>query len=490
MRAVNEIPKEDGKQSQLQVESAGEGQTAGNADKSEHVLTLRQVSVTKGDFSLEDISFDVPRGCITGLVGKNGSGKTTLIKTILNIYEKDEGQVVAAGFDNREECAAKNRIGVVMPECTFFEEKSLVANGELLGTLYENFSMERYIRYLVRFGLKKEKEGSSYVLKALSAGQRVRFQLAFALAHEPELLLLDEPAANLDSAFRRKLLEALQEAVEEREIGVLMSTHLTADLDRIGDYIVLMDKGHILACESKEALSDAYPGLDVARILLTVVNEEAQSGREAEKQRQEKGAAKKRNREACRMAERNGGWEEEQGKNKTDLSGNPLFFVEKKIWEENWNKRGYYYGMLFIYLCAAVLMWLFAAPAKAESFFNICCLISVIAALQLPQIYASGHCMIGNDCLYRFAGFFPVTRVQFLTLYRTRRRKQVKWTAAVQLAGFFFFLVEMLVKKSAIPAYMLVSAMAAVFLPVAAMALSGSAFIKKMLSLWENGDVM
>lgn len=465
-----------------------------NEYEAEPVLTLRQVSLTKGDFSMRDVSFDVPRGCITGLVGKNGSGKTTLIKTILNIYEKDKGQIVLAGLDNcGEESAVKNRIGVVIPECTFFEDKSLIANGELLGTFYENFSMERYIRYLSRFGLKKEGDGGSYVLKALSAGQRVRFQLAFALAHEPELLLLDEPTANLDAAFRITFLEALQEAVEEKELGVLVSTHLTGDLDRIGDYIVLMDKGRILACESKEELFDAYPGLDVGKILLEETGKEARirrkEGKAGKVSRQEQNA-QIGNPKAGRMKEANGGWEEQTHKNETDLSRNPFVFVEKKIWKENWNKRAYYYGMLFVYLCTAVVMWLFAVPAGIKPFFNICCVISVIAAFWLPQIYSSGHCMIGKDCLYRFAGFLPVTRTQFLALYRTRRSNQVKWTAVVQLAGFFFFLVEMLVKKAAISAHVMVFAVVAAFLPVAAAVLSGCGLIKKMLLLWENGDVM
>ena len=197
-----------------------------------NVFVIDHLCLSKGDFVLKDISFEVPRGYITGLVGKNGSGKTTLMKAVCNVYTKQSGKISVAGLDHeKDEAAVKQQIGLVMPEFTFFEDKSLIANGELLGPLYENFSMERFIDYLIKFELKKEKNCSSHLEKSLSTGQRVRFQLAFALAHDPELLLLDEPTANLDPAFRVKLLEDLQEVIEDGKTGVLMSTHLTADLD-------------------------------------------------------------------------------------------------------------------------------------------------------------------------------------------------------------------------------------------------------------------
>ena len=453
-----------------------------------NVFVIDHLCLSKGDFVLKDISFEVPRGYITGLVGKNGSGKTTLMKAVCNVYTKQSGKISVAGLDHeKDEAAVKQQIGLVMPEFTFFEDKSLIANGELLGPLYENFSMERFIDYLIKFELKKEKNCSSHLVKSLSTGQRVRFQLAFALAHDPELLLLDEPTANLDPAFRVKLLEDLQEVIEDGKTGVLMSTHLTADLDKIGDYIVLMDKGRILACQTKEEMADSYPGQDVAGILLLAVKES--EGKKAEKPevvgKEEKGKSQKvqKGRKRVEIKER------AKAKRVEDtLADNPLYSLEEKIWKENWDARNQYYLPLICYLVVTCILWLISAPLQKNYMFYTGYFISLNMAFCTQRGYSSCHCVIGDNCLYRFAGYLPVTREHFLALYRRHRKKGALCFAGMQTILFLLMLLEMVSFSVQIsPVRVILAAAAILIYPVVA-TLAEIDFMKKMLKLWESGD--
>ncbi len=218
------------------------------------VLQVKGLHKRLKDFRIEDISFDIPAGYIMGLIGRNGAGKTTIMKLIQNVIVKDGGSVRICGYDNRrQEAKAKSEIGFIVEQSPFIKRYTLLENGELFGKYYKDFEMDRYRMYLRRFKLDPNKN-----ILSLSKGMESRFQLAFALAHNPRLLIMDEPTDGLDPIFRREFLNLLQELIAEERMGILFSTHITGDLDKVADYITLVDDGRILLSEDKENLMERY----------------------------------------------------------------------------------------------------------------------------------------------------------------------------------------------------------------------------------------
>ena len=218
------------------------------------LLKISHLDKQIGTLHLQDISFTLEPGYIFGLIGRNGSGKTSLIRTILNLYHKDSGAIVVNGcpMDSMEH-EAKDQIGFVLDEFIFEEKLSISANGRYFGSTYSKYDHSLFLQFCERFNLDpKQKTGR------LSKGQKTRFQLAFALSHQAKLFIMDEPAAGLDPLFRRELTGYMQELVEDGTRSVLFSTHLTADLDQIGDYIALIDEGRFCFCMDKESLRERF----------------------------------------------------------------------------------------------------------------------------------------------------------------------------------------------------------------------------------------
>lgn len=218
------------------------------------LLEVSHLDKQIGTLHLQDISFALEPGYIFGLIGRNGSGKTSLLRTILNLYRKDSGAVSVNGcpMDSMEH-EAKDQIGFVLDEFIFEERLSISANGRYFGSTYSKYDHSLFLQFCERFHLDpKQKTGR------LSKGQKTRFQLAFALSHQAKLFIMDEPAAGLDPLFRRELTGYMQELVEDGTRSVLFSTHLTADLDQIGDYIALIDEGRLCFCMDKESLRDRF----------------------------------------------------------------------------------------------------------------------------------------------------------------------------------------------------------------------------------------
>lgn len=232
------------------------------------MLELKQVNKKFKKFTLSDVSFQVPSGYITGLVGKNGAGKSTLIRLILDVLRKDSGSISLEGLDSvKDGTRFRDQVGFVLESADFFiQGKSAEENGNILGNLYSNWDQEMFLSYMERFEMTRGDQKGKQV-NQLSTGQFIRFQLAFALAHKPKLLLLDEPTGNLDPVFRMKFLEELQSAIETEELAVLFATHVTTDLDKIGDYITVMDQGKILLSESKEELFDRYQTNRISEVI-------------------------------------------------------------------------------------------------------------------------------------------------------------------------------------------------------------------------------
>lgn len=219
----------------------------------DNLLEVNKVSKKWKDFSLQDITFSLPKGYILGLIGKNGAGKSTLMNCLIGAIDY-KGEIWVLGKKNSvDERAASEQIGFLIEDGPFMKKESLLDNGRFLGNMYQNFEMDIFRSYLQKFELY---EGRQY--QELSKGMEIKFQLAFALAHSPKLLILDEATAGLDPVFRREFLHILQNLVSEQKISVIISTHLTTDLDKVADYIMLLDEGKMVFYEDKETLQDKY----------------------------------------------------------------------------------------------------------------------------------------------------------------------------------------------------------------------------------------
>lgn len=205
-------------------------------------------------FTLKDISLKLPKGYIMGLVGPNGAGKTTLLHLLLGLYRPNEGEITVFGksYDGGER-EIKNDIGYVLAEELFCGEMTLLENAAMYGKYYENYEESLFTSYCERFQLDTGKK-----LKKQSKGQQLKFQFAFALAHQPKLLVLDEPTANFDPKFREEFRHILTDFVKDGEKSVLLATHLTKDLDRMADYIAFLHKGQLIFSMDREMLCEKY----------------------------------------------------------------------------------------------------------------------------------------------------------------------------------------------------------------------------------------
>lgn len=218
------------------------------------LLKVEHLHKRVGAFELSDINLKLESGYIMGIVGMNGAGKTTLIQTLLNLRQKDSGSVYIGGYSlDTQEKKAKDMTAFVLDGSLFEPSMTVLQNARHYGMLYDHFREELFCRICERFSLPLHKK-----LRSLSAGFVTRFQLAFALSHQASLYLMDEPASGLDPLFRRQLLTIMQELVEDGTRSVLFSTHITEDLDQVGDYIVLLNHGKIYLDMDMESLRDRY----------------------------------------------------------------------------------------------------------------------------------------------------------------------------------------------------------------------------------------
>lgn len=218
------------------------------------VIRVENLSKNFRKFNLSDISFSLDKGFIMGIIGRNGAGKTTLMKLLYGVYTKSQGKVYIDGKRfNKKDFKVRQRIGYIAEEDRFLYDKSLLENAKMFGSFYDQFDVDYFKELLCRYNLDEDKTPDQ-----LSKGMKIKFQLAFVLANYPKLLLLDEPTGGLDPIFRQEFLGILQGLVEEENMGVIISTHITTDLDKIADYIMILDKGKVISLSTKEELMDEY----------------------------------------------------------------------------------------------------------------------------------------------------------------------------------------------------------------------------------------
>lgn len=218
-----------------------------------NILELKNIRKNYAEFTLDEVSLDVPKGYIIGLIGPNGAGKTTTIKIIMNLLHADSGDLSIFGLTHdTSEKEIKNRIGYVGEQQYFYENKTVNWTGRFVAQYYARWDENRFGNLLTDFKISRTKK-----VKELSKGMRVKLALAIALSHQAELIILDEPTAGLDPIVRREVLDILMNITEDEEKSVIISSHITDDITRIADYIAFMIDGKIqMYCEKDDLLSN------------------------------------------------------------------------------------------------------------------------------------------------------------------------------------------------------------------------------------------
>jgi ABC-2 type transport system ATP-binding protein len=204
------------------------------------VVVVSGLRKRRGEFALHDLDLRIPTGYVTGLVGPNGAGKTTLLKALLGLLKPEGGSVTLFGEHLAGAVGARDRIGVVLDRITAAPEWRAASIGSRIGRLYSRWDQQYFQQLLQRFEVPGENR-----VDALSRGQSVKLSLAMALAHRPDLLLLDEPSSGLDPVARRDLADVIREFMVDPGHTVLFSTHITSELDDLADHIIVLNAGEI-----------------------------------------------------------------------------------------------------------------------------------------------------------------------------------------------------------------------------------------------------
>ncbi|HLR67792.1 MAG TPA: ABC transporter ATP-binding protein [Virgibacillus sp.] len=220
------------------------------------MITLEVTDLNKKykDFSLQDVSFQLEQGYIMGFIGANGAGKTTTIKSILNMLHLESGEIRIMGKNMIDhELELKQDIGFAFGDINFYTRSKIKTLTNVLKKFYKNWDDEIYNKYMNKFNLDEEKK-----IINLSTGMKVKYNLTLALSHGAKLLILDEPTSGLDPVARDELLDIFQELVEDGNISILFSTHITSDLERCADFITFIKDGKIINSSEKEEFVASY----------------------------------------------------------------------------------------------------------------------------------------------------------------------------------------------------------------------------------------
>lgn len=222
----------------------------------DNILELKQLWKTfpKSDFTLENVSFSIPYGSIMGFVGENGAGKTTTIGCILNTITKDSGTVTLFGKEMWDtDTDMREKIGVVYDGDNFPAYWTAEQLSKVMQGLYTNWDAFLFQKYLKDFHLPNEQKIKNY-----SRGMTMKLAIAAALSHHPQLLILDEATSGLDPVMRDEMLDIFLEFVQEEDHAILLSSHITSDLEKIADYITFIHHGKLIMTVSKNDLVYHY----------------------------------------------------------------------------------------------------------------------------------------------------------------------------------------------------------------------------------------
>lgn len=223
-------------------------------DTFDNAIEVKGVTKKYDDFTLDNLSFEVPRGSIMGFIGQNGAGKSTTINSILNIIPIDAGEINILGMDHiKDEKAIKDRIAVVFDELPFHDSFNVKDMSKIFEGIFSNWDKDVYMNYLEQFKLPLKKKIGDF-----SKGMKMKMQIACALSHNAELLIMDEPTSGLDPIVRDEILRIFMKYLEDGERSILMSSHITSDLEKIADCITFIDNGKLLLSGYKDEILETH----------------------------------------------------------------------------------------------------------------------------------------------------------------------------------------------------------------------------------------
>lgn len=211
-------------------------------------------------FKLDNLNLQVPKGSVVGLVGANGAGKTTLIKLLLGIIKKDSGTINIINKDN---------IGIVLDDAFLPELLKINDINKIMKSVYQNWDEKLFQDYLQKFNLT-----NNVIIKSLSKGMKKKLEIAVSLSHNPKLLILDEPTSGLDPIVRGEVLDIFRTFMESDENSILISSHITSDLENIADYIILIDNGKIILNKSITDIMDNYGIIHCTKEMFTKLKDD------------------------------------------------------------------------------------------------------------------------------------------------------------------------------------------------------------------------
>lgn len=219
-----------------------------------NALEIKNISKTYKNFKLDDISFVLPCGHIMGLIGENGAGKSTIINCILDIIEKDSGSISVLGQKNdKNNVSLKENIGVVLDASDVYDNYTVKQVENIMKDVYKQWNHEVYDYYIQKFALPLNK-----IIKDFSRGMKMKMAITIALSYQPKLLILDEATSGLDPIMRDEILDVFMEFVQDENHAILLSSHISSDLEKIADYITFIHEGKLILSTSKDELIYEY----------------------------------------------------------------------------------------------------------------------------------------------------------------------------------------------------------------------------------------
>ncbi|MDE5670386.1 MAG: ABC transporter ATP-binding protein [Eubacterium sp.] len=216
-----------------------------------NAIEVKNLSKNYKGFSLENISFTLPSGCIMGLVGENGAGKSTVIKLLLDMIKKSGGEIKLLGKSEKE--CSKEDIGVVTEEIGIPGSFNTREMNSVFKNIYKQWNENEFFFYLEKFKIPTNKK-----IKEFSKGMKMKLQIAVAISHQAKLLILDEATSGLDPVVREEILDIFNDFTRDENHSILISSHIVSDLEKICDYIAFMHNGKLILCEEKDELLNNY----------------------------------------------------------------------------------------------------------------------------------------------------------------------------------------------------------------------------------------
>ena len=238
-------------------------------DEIRNVIELKNVTKDYGDFKLDNVSFAVPEGTVCGFIGQNGAGKTTTINLILDVIKRDSGEITLFGESvNKDTAYLREDIGVVFDEMGFHEFMNARDINIMMKNIYKNWDEEVFFENLKKFSLPSKKKCGAF-----SRGMRMKLQIAVALSHNAKLLIMDEPTSGLDPIVRNEMINIFREFVVEEDHTILLSSHITSDLEKIADEVVFIDGGKIVLSGNKDEILEKHAVLKCRKDDLSKISE-------------------------------------------------------------------------------------------------------------------------------------------------------------------------------------------------------------------------